>query len=330
MRKLSILIVVIFLSVTFSGCSNYKTAISFKEEKVENSYNNYLAGGNLAYCDNALYYFNNAFDRALRTKAYKFTDKGRTNMLGDKKIPALYFKGFYELDNKIYSFLEDDTFLSVYDSGNRKFVKSDFDIKTKYDYYLSEKLIISYKNSKTLKVYYKEKTYAVILESGIDRFYPVDEIIYLQNNNGALYSYNLKTPDKAPEFIDELADGGSYKVFSVCGGYVYYDYDKEDGDITNGLYRFSLKDESHKLVTDKEVSCVNSLNGKFYFVADGNLYLDNPQRESDRITDLKTKNIYIFDNKWIYLDDNNDNVFRVNTQSGVIERIDVLTMGQLK
>ena len=331
MKKVTLILAVVFVLFSFSGCNNYQTAKSFQEEAIENGFNNLLVGGNLAYCDNALYYYSNLYPNAGVMNAYEFTDKGKTKMLSDKKIPTIYFKGFYGFNNKLYSCLEDNDFLSVYDSKNRKFVKSDTDIKIKsYAYYLSDDLIISYKNSKTLKVNYKEKTCAVTLESGIDNFYPVGEIIYLQNDRGALYSFNLKTPEKEPKFIDELANDGSYKVFSVCGDYVYYDYYREDGEVTNGLYRFSLNNKTHQLVTDKEVSCVNSWNNKFYFVADGNLYLDKLKASPIKISDLKTQSIYIFDNKWIYLDDLEGNVFRINHNGTVIEKIDILTIGQMK
>lgn len=226
----------------------------------------------------------------------------------------------------IYSFLKDDEFLSVYDNENSKFVKSDIDINCSSVYYLSENLKIYYKSNKNLNVNYKGKDYVIKLYTGIYQFYPVDETIYLQNDRGELYYYSLKTPNMEPEFIDELANNGNNNVFSVCGDYIYYDYygdEDEDKGTPDGLYRFSLKDKTHHLVIDKRITCVNSWNNKFYFVADGILYLDNTENEPIKLTDLKTKRIYIFDNKWIYLDDLEGNVFRFDYESDMIEKIDI-------
>ncbi len=213
--------------------------------------------------------------------------------------------------------------MSLYDNENNKFVKSDISINHSNIFYLSNDLKISFKSGKKLNVNYKGKDYVVKLDLGINHFYPAGDTIYLQNNRGWLYSYNLKTPNMEPEFIDELAKDGDRNIFSVCGEYVYYDYDADDEKNPNGLYRFSLKDKSHTLVIDKEISCVNTLDNKFYFVADGNLYLDNLNSEPKKLTDIRTKNIYIFDNKWIYLDDLDGNIYRIDYKHNIVEKIDI-------
>ena len=316
----------IFLTMClFCSCNNYKTVKSFKEKAVENGFNNLLAGGNISYCENTLYYYSNMYPKKAVMNAYKFTDNGKTDMLSDKTISLFYINGFYEYNNRIYSFLEDDDILSVYNNENGEFVKGDIDINRSNVYYLSDDIKIYYKSNKKLNVNYKGKDYVIKFNKGIYRFYPVDETIYIQSDEGGIYYYSLKTPNMEPEFIDELADDGNNNVFSVCGDYVYYDYycdEDEDRIAPDGLYRFSLKDKTHHLVSDKEITCVNSWNNKFYFVADGILYLDNKEKPV-KLTDLKTKRIYIFDNKWIYLDDLEGNVFRVDYKNDIVEKIDI-------
>lgn len=324
MKKLvSILVITIILS-TFCSCENYEIAKTFNEKSVENGFNNYLAGGNMAYCNNTLYFKSYSRQNLGMMEAYKFSDNGKTEMLSNKKqYPFYYVDNFYQYNNQIYSFLEEDNYLSEYDNENCQFTKSNIKANRSNIYYLSRDLIITYKSGKKLNINYKGKDYVIKLELGINHFYPVGDIIYLQNNRGWLYSYNLKTPDKEPQFIDELADDGGMNVFSVCGDYLYYDCDSDNENKPNGLYRFSLKDKSSNLVIDNEVSCVNSLGDNFYFVADGNLYLDNIQNKPEKLTDIKTKSIYIFDNKWIYLDDLEFNVYRVDYKNNIAEKINM-------
>lgn len=323
MKKLSLLLILL-ISVVFASCSNYQTAQSFSGVAVDNGYNNFLAGGKLAYFDNALYCVYNTNGGIDNIGMYKITDNA-TESLFDSDSDSLYDFNvqLYQYNNKLYSFVGDSKNLQVYSEQKKAFKNCNIKVKSSTEYFLSDDLIIYYADNQNIKIKYKNKK-EYTLNFDADRFYPVDNMLYIQNDKGWLYGYNLDTPKKEPEFIDYLADERQGNIFSVCGGYVYYDYSGDSLDErTDGLYRYSLKNKKSELVTDSDVSCVNFYNGEFYFVADNRAYLNKYDEAPKKLTDIKVDEIYILDENLIYLYDNNGNIYRITTDGNTVEKIEI-------
>ncbi len=100
MKKIILFLVTIIIIVSsFCSCDNYDVAVTFKEKTVENGFNNLLAGGNMAYCENTLYFQSSLVPKVATMNAYKFTDNGKTDMLSNKKVPLFYINDFYEYNN---------------------------------------------------------------------------------------------------------------------------------------------------------------------------------------------------------------------------------------
>ena len=306
-----ILCIIIALStLLLSSCT--PKATSFDSKSIDNGYNNYLAGGKMAYLNNNLY-ISYIYDGYKTLGTYKFNNDGVTNVLSDKNKFGEYAfltPDFYQYDGKLYvTSMEDGTY--IYDEATDS-------LELCYDEHIpncfTDDLKVNWDG--TLRIKYKNNP-----ECAIDDAYPhyvSNNKVYYMNEGGSLYVYDGEKSDE-PEFVSYLTDSNS-NYLHICGDKVYFDHNKEDhARYESGLYCYSLKDDEFKLVFEfeDEINCLNSYNDKLYIATDKGIFtLDG------KITDRSAKSIYLLDEDWIYAVENEKgNVYRISLDGKTVEKI---------
>lgn len=286
MKKL--LCVIIALSaLVLSSCT--PKATRFDSKSIDNGYNNYRAGGKMAYLNNNLY-ISYIYDGYKTLGTYKFNNDGVTNVLSDKnKLGEYAFltPNFYQYDDKLY----------ITDTGEGTYI---------YDKATDS---LNLCDEDELKLAWDGEAYP---------YYVSDNKVYYMNEGGSLYVYDEEKSTE-PEFVSYLTDSNS-NYLHICGDKVYFDHNKEDhARYESGLYCYSLKDDEFKLVFEfeDEINCLNSYNDKLYIATDEGIFtLDG------KITDRSAKSIYLLDEDWIYAVENEKgNVYRVSLDGKTVEKI---------
>ena len=310
MKKL--LCVIIALSaLVLSSCT--PKATRFDSKSIDNGYNNYLAGGKMAYLNNNLY-ISYIYDGYITLGTYKFNNDGVTNILSDKnKLGEYAFltPNFYQYDGKLYVTSMDDG-IYIYDEAtdNLNLCYEDEYIPN----YFTDDLKVNWDG--TLRIKYRDNPEYTIDEAF--PYYVSDNKVYYMNEGGSLYVYDGEKSAE-PEFVSYLTDSNS-NYLHICGDKVYFDHNKEDhARYESGLYCYSLKDDEFKLVLEfeDEINCLNSYNDKLYIATDIGIFtLDG------KITDRSAKSIYLLDEDWIYAVENEKgNVYRVSLDGKTVEKI---------
>ena len=310
MKKL--LCVIIALSaLVLSSCT--PKATRFDSKSIDNGYNNYRAGGKMAYLNNNLY-ISYIYDGYITLGTYKFNNDGVTNILSDKnKLGEYAFltPNFYQYDGKLYVTSMDDG-IYIYDEAtdNLNLCYEDEYIPN----YFTDDLKVNWDG--TLRIKYRDNPEYTIDEAF--PYYVSDNKVYYMNEGGSLYVYDGEKSAE-PEFVSYLTDSNS-NYLHICGDKVYFDHNKEDhARYESGLYCYSLKDDEFKLVFEfeDEINCLNSYNDKLYIATDEGIFtLDG------KITDRSAKSIYLLDEDWIYAVENEKgNVYRVSLDGKTVEKI---------
>ena len=310
MKKL--LCVIIALSaLVLSSCT--PKATRFDSKSIDNGYNNYLAGGKMAYLNNNLY-ISYIHDGYITLGTYKFNNDGVTNVLRDKnKLGEYAFltPNFYQYDGKLYVTSMDDG-IYIYDEAtdNLNLCYEDEYIPN----YFTDDLKVNWDG--TLRIKYRDNPEYTIDEAF--PYYVSDNKVYYMNVGGSLYVYDGEKSAES-EFVSYLTDSNS-NYLHICGDKVYFDHNKEDhARYESGLYCYSLKDDEFKLVFEfeDEINCLNSYNDKLYIATDKGIFtLDG------KITDRSAKSIYLLDEDWIYAVENEKgNVYRVSLDGKTVEKI---------
>lgn len=324
--SLEVIIMKRFLSVVltisvFALCScTVKKADTFDSKAIDNGYNNYLAGGKMAYKDNNLY-VNFVADNYKTFGIYRFNNSGATQVLtdnaniGDNIVECPVF---YQIDNKIYV-PEDDGF-AVYNETEDKLIESSLDAS--FDYFFCD-LKISWKDG-SMTVSYKDNPKYTIKESVYD-FYVSGNKIYIINDDGWLYCNDATKGNSKSTFLNYLTE--SYVNFIyVCADKVFFDFSAADYDeYETGLYCYSIAEDKFSLVLKGEVNCLNSYGDTLYIATDKGISMYYSD-EVTEITNRSAKEIYLLDEDWIYAVQNDaGNVYRVSLDGKTVETIDFLS-----
>ncbi len=317
MKKIICCILLLCVIFSFPSCNNYEIADSFIENKIENGYNNFLAGGSLCLVNGKLYSYN--LNALVNKKAIVITPEKSVEMLSQKNQAFLgIITRFYQYDNAIYSFNDNSERLYQYNFIDKKFVKSNLKIKKCLDYYLDNDLFVYYADNDKLCIRYKDKE--KILDLNVYRFFLMGKTIYLLTDEGSLYTYDLLSPKNNCKYLTELADDAVGDVFTVCYNYIYYVNYNNDKN-TNELWKYSLIDKTKKRIVDKNVKSVNMYDKSFYYIVDNNLYVDSVKGNPQKVTDVSADEIYIFGDKWIYLKDLDGRIYRSTHDGKITEKV---------
>lgn len=315
----------IFLMVlsTFLLCScGENSATSFESEAINNGYNNFIVGGDMAYKDNNLYVNFYSVDNAKSFGTYRFNDKGVQQIVKDKNSAGDSFLNrpcFYQQNNELFVFQNGDCY--SYDESKNKLSKVDFD----YDAFEQGSIITDdltvIINGTSIKVKYKNNS-EYIISDDIYKVYVYNNVVYYVNSDGWLYCNDVTKSNSKSQFVSYLNED-TPTHFMVCGDYVYFDsYLAEDDNNKTGLYKYSLSKDEVSLVHKGEINCLNSYNNIMYFSDNNGIYSDN-NSSVVAITNRCAKSIYLLDNKYIYaIQNDSGNVYRVTLDGQNTEIID--------
>ena len=313
MKRLYVLFVaiIILLSTTLSlsGCADKAT--DFPVSTVENGYYNYLAGGNMACVDDNLYV--NIIGGIIYLGTYKENSTGTTKLF-TKEIDVDYSvnsPSMYQSDDKLYFISPESTVFRLFDCSSDSFTEETIDFELYGIHYVSEDLRISmtYDATDNLKFKYKDNE-EVILDKPASAFTVYDDKIYFITQKGALYYNDPSTLKSECEFVSRLNDNGLLPKMLICNGYCYFT-DTGTEDAQKGVYRYSFEKDTVELVLDQEVLSMNMQDDKVYFATEKGVYVDDSV-ECTKFTSKKATGLYVFDNEWIYL---------YNQEKGLIHRV---------
>lgn len=304
--------IIILLSTTLSlsGCADKAT--DFPISTVENGYYNYLAGGNMACVDDSLYL--NRLGGSIYLGTNKHTQEEAVRLFPGKIEFDIFvdYPSMYQSDDNLYFIYPESTEFRRFDCDSDSFTEEAIDFDSNYGiYYLSEDLKISmtYDATDNLKFKYKDNE-EVTLDKPASAFTVYDDKIYFITDNGALYYNEPSTLKSECEFVSRLNDNGLLPKMLICNGYCYFT-DTGTEDAQKGVYRYSFEKDTIELVLDKEVISMNMQGDKVYFATEKGIYVDDSV-ECTKFTSKKATELYVFDDEWIYL---------YNQEKGLIHRV---------
>lgn len=304
----SLLLFSIILQLT--GCTDKAT--DFPKSTVENGYYNYIAGGNMACVDDTLYM--NIKGDAVYLGTYKQNSTGTTKLF-TKDTDADYSvnsPSMYYLEDKLYFIYPESTVFRRFDCDSETFTEETIDFDPNYEiYYLSEdlKIFMTYDDTDNLKFKYKDNK-EVTLDKPAFAFTVYDNKIYFITQKGALYYNDPSALKSECEFVSRLNDNGLLPQMLICNGYCYFT-DTGISDTKEGVYRYSFEKDTVELVLDQEVVSMNMQGDKVYFATEKGVYVDD-SIECTKLTSKKATELYVFDDEWIYL---------YNQEKGLIHRV---------
>ncbi len=314
MKKLFVLFVtsvlLLGISLSLTGCIDIAT--DFPTSTIENGYYNYIAGGNMACVDDSLYL--NRLGGSIYLGTNKYTQEEAVRLFPEKIEFDLFvdYPSMYQLEDKLYFIYPESTEFRLFDCSSDSFTEETIDFESNYGiYYVSEDLKISmtYDGTDNLKFKYKDNE-EVTLDKPASTFTVYDNKIYFITQKGALYYDDPSQLKSECEFVSRLNDNGLLPKMLICNGYCYFT-DSGTSDTKEGVYRYSFEKDTVELVLDQEVISMNMQGDKVYFATEKGVYVDDSV-ECTKFTSKKATELYVFDDEWIYL---------YNQDKGLIHRV---------
>ncbi len=302
----------------------------FESEAVDNGFHNASVGGLLAYKDNTLYAVNclNNNDSlglyAINRDSAEKIHSGSFVQKEKGKYNTLYPFCMYQNPDKIFV-LENDHYVSDYhtvrqlDLSTYELADSGLGIEPfSNQTYISDELLVWSDTGapETLLVKYNGKQ-SVVYDKRINTFDVVDGKIYYVNDFGNLYCYN---PETSENVMITKKDKSQIRTvvpeqIICCNNYCYIG--EADGLI---CYSFDSEENDYKYLLQEDVYSINSYGGKTYAAAESGIYELNKDK-CTKISDVKTKQIYIFDRQYIFTHDADGNVLRIDPGTGKADEI---------
>lgn len=314
---------ILFVSMLlFCSCSKYPVAKTFSGNSIDNSFNNFVSGGNIVRVDNAVYFVYKT-SNVQKAGLYKLTDDKIEKVYPfSDSMNFLTSPRFYQCDDKMYAVEKGDENIYQFNIKNNSFSKSDFSQKiVNFPMYLSKNFDVYYTDDNKVSVKYdNSKVYTIDREA--TNFYISGKTLFLLNYYGWVYSFDLSTPQSKSRVVTDKSEGSYVNVFSVCGDYIYYDTSHSASEKTlDGFYRYDVKNDEATLVTQKDVFSINHINGQVFFSCKDGVYKDNPNGSPEKLSSLKAEELYIVDDKWLYLYNVGDDSYRMTFDGKTVELI---------
>lgn len=323
MKKFIVVLLFILITLSLISCENISKATSFDSKAINNGYNNYIAGGNIAYQNNNLYV--NFLSHNYKTLGtYKFSKNGvqqiftENNSIGDYSINHPFF---YQTDNNIYV-INNGSFMEYDNSKNELTqIKLNYDSFSNTSYFSEDLTVIEDDNGIHVK---SKDNYEYTIDDQFYKFYVYKNKIYLINFDGYLYYNDITKKNPDCVFLNDLTKT-QCDLFEVCGDYIYFYSNTSDYDeYETGLYRYSIIENKFDIILSGEINCLNSFNDQMYFSTNNGIYKDDI-KEISKLTSRSAKEIYLLDEEWIYAIQNDaGNVYRISLDGKKIEMIDFI------
>lgn len=330
-------------------------ATDFSQDSVENGFNNSFVnfyGCDMALVNNSIYFqaktetiYNGVLKRNSKT-VERISENSSASVL-DEGI------SFYNFNNVLYEKVSKDLECSWYryDKESKKFEKVDnalpiseiaypeieFEdnlseensetIELETLKYVGDYFYITSEDSENLNInYYNNPNYSSELKHSnknfkikVDNYYVLGDLLYYLKN-GDLYTEDLSEGKGNGDCLAQLDCDDSELLMYFNGNIYYTTY--ENGIIK--LYSYSVSAREKKCLSESEFLSINYLNGDsdadlYVSFADG-VYVLNDS-ELTKVSDFVAESIYIFDSKWIYLNDNKGTIIRINYNGKKSEKI---------
>lgn len=311
--------------ILLSSCGKYPVATSFSEKPVDNSFNNFLSGGNIASLKDAVY-LNYNTGEVTYDGLYKLTDDKIENVYSDSGNTnyALTAPKLYQYAESMYAVKKNDETVYEFNDKSCEFTKSNFTQKvSNFPVYLSDDLVVYFSDGDRVSVKYKDlEEYTIDME--IVDFYVEKTTLFFLNHYGWVYSLDLTSPQSKYNIVTDKSEGSYGNIFSVCKDYIYYDtsHDSTEKEL-DGFYRYDIKSDESTLVTDKDVLGINQIDGQVFFSCSDGVYKDNSSGSPEKLTSLKAEELYIVDSKWLYLYNNNGKIYRITFDGKTAEAVNI-------
>lgn len=329
-KAISSLMAVLLLALTLTGCINAEPATDFSAKEIDNGYYNFLNGGKLAYHDHNLYYV--AENEILMTYYHTYI----INESGDEKMFADDHSGDWSVASpKLYQ-SGDKLFVLNYDENYvEKVYQYQYDTKelelslewfydgpgTAWARYDSEQLSVwaDYDDNgdSVLTVRYRDNDPYQIKD--FDDFTVYHDVIYYWDR-GSIYRNDPAKDEKSECFL-ELKD--SPYSFLASDRYCYYTVEAPESDYDNAvaaLYRYSFDDKKKVKLGKKDIRSMNVIGDHLYCGGENGVYTDDG-KELKKISDIHAREVYIVDEKWIYLTDDDMHLYRITHDGSVTEQV---------
>lgn len=321
----SLIAIAIAVLMVFSLSSCAKEAVDFSEEvTIDNGYYNYISGGNLAYINNSLYVVKIA--DIWYIGSYKVNNDGVKSLFDENLIMDYLFTApsMYQYDDNLFLYNPLENAFYPYDCKENKLNENAMNIQSGNGIcYYSEDLRVSFDyEAEHLIVKYQDNE-AFQLDTGVSSFCVYEGKIYFISNKGWLYFNDPSLLNPESEFVSYLNQNGPLTKIMMCDGYCYYTDDgSEVSKYKPGLYRYSFENDTSELVIQKEILSLNQRDNTVYFATQNGIYSAD-KNGCTKISGIKTEELYIFGDDWIYTNDNNGNIFRLSNDGKVVEKIKI-------
>ena len=321
-----VLVFSLLLSVTLSltGCA--EKATDFSDSTIDNGYYNYMAGGNMASVDGYLYL--NLIADVLYMGTFKVSSD-KNDLLLDDHINFDIFEdapSIYQLGDDLYFTDPDYTeFYKFYMFDKKTDSLSDEALDFNLGLgvcYMSEELDVCMSNDREhLLVKYKDND-EIALDETVSAFDVYDNKIYFINHDGWLFVNDPSKLETESEFLSELNYNGVLTKMVVCNGHCYFtDSGSDASSGEDGLYRYSLENDTIELVLQEEVLSMNVQGDKVYFATEKGVYVDD-SKNCEKFSNKKAHEIYVFDDEWVYLyNTEKGRVIRISSDGSVTQKI---------
>ena len=330
-RIFTLLLAMVIISLF--GCSSIKIELKpfeFESEAVNNDFHNSKAGGLLAYTDYTLFINNCIADGSNSIGLYAVNKENADKIHEGSFLKKEYGKTtsltpfyMYQYKNNVFLINSSNTKehnIKQLDLTTGSIIDSDFKIKTNSnEVYLSDNLIVwqDYNDINKLHIVYNGKE--SFIDERIDTFDIVDDKIYYINSFGNLYCYNPKSSENTmitKKDKTELANELPNKMI-CCNNYCYFISAPNQKLCCYHIYGDEF---DYSIPLKEEIYSINSYKENVFVATESGIYkLINDK--CTKISDLKTRQIYIFDDSFIYTHNTNGEVKRINLETKEEERI---------
>lgn len=324
MKKISRMgiISIMIWSLLFSLSSCAKKATDFSEKvTIENGINNFNAGGSLAFIDDSLYVVNIA--NASYYGTYLVNSDGAKclfdqpeNLESNYSITA---PRIYQYNNTLLFYQPSDSKLHQFDRENNTISNETLNISfDRGNCYISDDLSV-YSHGEHLMVQYKDNE-AFQLEYDVSDFCVYENKIYFISGTGGLY-YNDPSLLNPKSVLIKYPREECISSIMMCGGYCYYIGDgSKRSNYNPGLYRYSFDSDQSELIKQEDVLSLNQRDDTLYFATNSGIYAAD-ETGCKKISGIKTEELYIFGDEWIYTYDSNGKIYRLSVDGKTVERV---------
>lgn len=327
MKKLILFIMILLLFLCSSSCSkenqDYEKAVLFDSQHLNNSFDNLLSGGKITYFDGDLYvvYYKEEF---FNCGVYKINSKGTTMLIDNKN-------SFYLSDLGINLFHYNDQLYSInysakqqikrFDFNSKEFVNSELNISPESNVlFISDEFLVWKSSYNQIKYQYKNQKAKTI--NDVYLYYVKDNIIYYCNYDNSLYMLNCNESNSKSTFLGYLKEHVYGESMIICGRFCYYNCTaSSDSNTQPGFYCYSIDTKNNKFLSNNGMCSMISYDNKIYATDGENIYIHDGITFSV-FSDISTQELYIVDNKWIYTNNNNGQIYRISLKnSTIVEQI---------